>query len=60
MQASIAVSHGDNYGMAMAIVGGIVAVVIAALILFSRERRGIDMTKSARQVGLEAQASGAS
>jgi len=59
MQASLAVSHGNNYGMAMAIVGGIVAVVIAALILFSRERRGIDMTKSARQVA-EGLASGAS
>jgi hypothetical protein len=34
-------------------------VVIAALILFSRERRGIDMTKSARQVA-EGLASGAS
>jgi MFS transporter, SHS family, lactate transporter len=49
MQASIAVSHGDNYGMAMAIVAGTVAVVIAGLIFFSRERRGIDMTTSARE-----------
>ncbi len=48
MQASIAESHGDNYGMAMAIVAGTVAVVIAVLILFSRERRGIDMTQSAK------------
>jgi SHS family lactate transporter-like MFS transporter len=34
----------------MAIVAGTVAVVIAVLILFSRERRGIDMTQSAREV----------
>jgi SHS family lactate transporter-like MFS transporter len=54
MQASLAVSHGNNYGMAMAIVGGTVAVVIAALILFSRERRGIDMTKSAEQAAAAA------
>ncbi|WDD94352.1 MFS transporter [Burkholderia sp. FERM BP-3421] len=46
-QAQIAVSHDNNYGLALAIVAGIVAVVIAVLILFSRERRGIDMTQSA-------------
>jgi MFS transporter, SHS family, lactate transporter len=51
MQASIATSHDNNYGMAMAIVAGTVAVVIAALIFFSRERRGIDMTRSAQEVG---------
>jgi len=52
MQASIATSHGNNYGMAMAIVAGTVAVVIAVLIFFSRERRGIDMTQSAQGVGV--------
>ncbi|MBB0213530.1 MFS transporter, partial [Ralstonia pickettii] len=46
MQASLAVSHNNNYGFALALVAGIVAVVIAVLILFSRERRGIDMTQS--------------
>ncbi len=46
-QAQIAVSHDNNYGLALALVAGIVAVVIAVLILFSRERRGIDMTQSA-------------
>jgi SHS family lactate transporter-like MFS transporter len=34
----------------MAVVIGIVAVVIAALIPYSRERRGIDMTQSAKEV----------
>jgi len=51
MQASIAIKNGNNYGLAMALVGGTVAVVIAGLILFSRERRGIDMTESAQHVG---------
>jgi MFS transporter, SHS family, lactate transporter len=50
LQSSFAISHGNNYGLAMAIVAGIVAVVIAVLILFSRERRGIDMTQSAQQI----------
>jgi SHS family lactate transporter-like MFS transporter len=44
-QAKLAVDHGNNYGLAMAIVAGTVAVVIAGLILFSRERRGVDMSK---------------
>ncbi|HVE11246.1 MAG TPA: MFS transporter [Paraburkholderia sp.] len=50
MQSGFAEAHGKNYGLAMAVVAGTVAVVIAVLILFSRERRGIDMTKSAQQV----------
>ena len=49
MQASLAASHGNNYGMAMAIVAGVVAVVIAVLIFFSRERRGVDLTRAAEQ-----------
>ncbi|SMF98590.1 MFS transporter [Burkholderia singularis] len=47
MQAQFAVDHGNNYGLALAAVAGTVAVVIAVLILFSRERRGIDMTQAA-------------
>ncbi|MBP0589050.1 MFS transporter [Paraburkholderia sp. LEh10] len=54
MQASFAVSHNNNYALAMALVAGTVAVVIAVLILFSRERRGIDMTQSAEQVAATA------
>jgi SHS family lactate transporter-like MFS transporter len=50
MQASFAASHGDNYALALAVVAGVMSVIIAVLILFSRERRGIDMTKSAEQV----------
>ncbi|MBN3787708.1 MFS transporter [Burkholderia sp. Ac-20353] len=46
MQASFAVSRGNNYALALALVCGTVAVVIAILILFSPEKRGIDMTQS--------------
>ncbi|KVD80881.1 sugar transporter [Burkholderia sp. ABCPW 14] len=47
MQAQLAVNHGNDYSMALATVAGIVAVVICVLIVFSRERRGIDMTQAA-------------
>jgi len=50
LQASFAATHDNNYGMAMAVVAGTVAVIIAVMILFSRERRGIDMTQSAKAV----------
>jgi SHS family lactate transporter-like MFS transporter len=48
MQTKFAAAHGDNYGLALAVVAGVVAIVIACLIMFSRERRGIDMTESAK------------
>jgi SHS family lactate transporter-like MFS transporter len=51
LQAKIAEIHGNNYALVMAVVIGIVAVAICVLIPFSRERRGIDMTQSAREVG---------
>ena len=50
MQAEFAVAHGNNYGLALAVVAGIASIVISTFILFSRERRGIDMTRSAAQV----------
>jgi MFS transporter, SHS family, lactate transporter len=50
LQSGFAEANNKNYGLAMAVVAGTVAVVIAVLILFSRERRGIDMTRSAQQV----------
>jgi SHS family lactate transporter-like MFS transporter len=49
LQAGLAERHGNNYALIMAVVIGIVAVVIAVLIPFSRERRGIDMTQSAKE-----------
>ena len=47
VQSKIAVAHGDNYGLSLALVAGIVSIVIAGLIMFSPEKRGIDMTESA-------------
>jgi len=43
IQAGIAHQHGDNYGMAMALVAGTVAVVISVLISLGREHRGVQM-----------------
>jgi SHS family lactate transporter-like MFS transporter len=57
LQASAAEAHGNNYALVMAVVIGVVALVICALIPFSRERRGIDMTQSARHVGAHPQGS---
>ncbi|MEX3957614.1 MFS transporter [Trinickia sp. EG282A] len=51
LQAGVAVSHGNNYAFALAVVAGVAAIVIAILILFGRERRGVDMTSSAAQIG---------
>jgi len=40
---AIAEAHGNDYGMAMAIVVGTFAVVIALMAAFGPERRGIAM-----------------
>ncbi|MBM2883771.1 hypothetical protein JFK97_05155 [Chromobacterium phragmitis] len=42
--ARMAKTHGGDYGLAMAIVAGLVALAIAILIRFSRERRGEPMS----------------
>ena len=44
LQAHMAKTNGDDYGLAMAIVAGLVALAIAILIRFSHERRGETMT----------------
>lgn len=44
LQASIAESHGHNYGLAMAIVAGTVAIVISILVAFGRDTRGKAIT----------------
>ncbi|MFU0616549.1 hypothetical protein ACMZ59_06625, partial [Klebsiella pneumoniae] len=41
LQASIAQHHGHNYGLAMALVAGTVAIVITVLTFFGREGRVI-------------------
>jgi SHS family lactate transporter-like MFS transporter len=47
IQAGYATSHADNYGLVLAVTAGAAAIVIAGLIMFSPEKRGIDMTESA-------------
>jgi SHS family lactate transporter-like MFS transporter len=44
LQVAIAEAHGNNYGMAMAIVVGTVAVVITLLVAFGPEKRSIAMS----------------
>ena len=41
IQAGIAESRGDNYGLALAVVIGIVAVVLAGLSFFGPEKKGV-------------------
>jgi len=41
IQASLAASHGGNYGLALAAVAAIVALAVAALAWLGRERKGI-------------------
>jgi MFS transporter, SHS family, lactate transporter len=43
LQARLAAANGNNYGEAMAWVAGTVAIVIALLMLFGTERRGLDL-----------------
>jgi SHS family lactate transporter-like MFS transporter len=40
IQSGFAKAHGDNYGLALGLTAGIVALVIAVFIRFSQERRG--------------------
>lgn len=49
LQTRIAEANDKNYSLALILVAGITAVVIASLIMFSRERRGIDMVESAKE-----------
>ncbi|WP_423732016.1 MFS transporter [Hafnia paralvei] len=43
LQATIAESHGQNYGLAMAIIAGSVAVAIIVLISFGRDTQGTSL-----------------
>src|SRR6202789_1961605 len=51
LQVAIAEAHGSNYGLAMAIVVGTVAVVIALMMASGPERRGISMSAAGEEVG---------
>ena len=48
IQVSIAEAHGDNYGLAMALIVGTVAVLIALMVAWGPERRGIAMADAHR------------
>jgi SHS family lactate transporter-like MFS transporter len=48
LQAGIAKSHGDNYGLALAIMCGTMAVVIAGWTALGPERRDVDFTAEAK------------
>ncbi|CAX58098.1 MFS transporter [Erwinia billingiae] len=50
LQSSIAEAHGNNYGLAMAIVAGTVAVLICVLVAFGRETRGVEISSSPGKV----------
>jgi len=49
VQVAIAESHRNDYGLAMAIVVGVVAVVIAVMVTLGPERRGIPMNQAQRR-----------
>jgi MFS transporter, SHS family, lactate transporter len=44
LQVAVAEAHGNNYGMAMAVVIGTVAVVITLMVAAGPERRGVPMS----------------
>jgi MFS transporter, SHS family, lactate transporter len=48
LQVAIAEAHGNDYGLAMAIVVGTVAIVITLMVAFGPERLGIAMNSGAR------------
>ncbi|MNE99756.1 hypothetical protein D3C80_1984790 [compost metagenome] len=52
MQATIAEHHGQNYGLAMAMIAGTVAIVIAVLVYFGKDTRG-------KAIAVESKAPGA-
>jgi len=48
LQAGFAEAHGDNYGLALALVAGAAAVVLVILTAFGPERRDIDFVEEAK------------
>jgi SHS family lactate transporter-like MFS transporter len=46
LQVAIAEANGNNYGLAMASVIGVVAIVITLLVYFGPERRGVAMDRT--------------
>ncbi|MGK8845043.1 MFS transporter [Serratia marcescens] len=54
LQATIAEHHGHNYGLAMAIVAGTVALAIALLVFFGKDTRGKAITDAVKNPGVRA------
>ncbi len=57
LQVAIAEAHGNDYGMAMAIVIATVAVVIFTMVAFGPERHGVPMSSHQHAAAAAAQAS---
>jgi SHS family lactate transporter-like MFS transporter len=49
IQVLIAEAYGDNYGLAMALVVGTVSVLIALMVAWGPERRGVAMADAHRE-----------
>ncbi|MFM2486448.1 MFS transporter [Celerinatantimonas yamalensis] len=49
LQSHIAAAHGGNYGVAMAMVAGTMAILIAGFVAFGHETRGVNMSAGAEQ-----------
>jgi SHS family lactate transporter-like MFS transporter len=54
LQVAIADAHGKNFGLALALVVGSVAVVITLMVAFGPERRGVSMSSAAAPAGPDA------
>ncbi|CAI1989776.1 MFS transporter [Serratia liquefaciens] len=54
LQATIAEHHGHNYGLAMAIIAGTVAIVIALLVFFGKDTRGKAISGAVKSSGVQA------
>jgi MFS transporter, SHS family, lactate transporter len=50
LQVAIAEAHGNNYGLAMAIVVGTVAIAITLLVAFGPERHGVAMSEEQARI----------
>jgi len=48
IQAGFAEAHGNNYGLALALVAGAAAVVLIALTALGPERRDVDFVEEAK------------
>ncbi|MGO2437920.1 MAG: MFS transporter, partial [Serratia proteamaculans] len=54
LQATIAEHHGHNYGLAMAIIAGTVAIVIALLVFLGKDTGSKAISGEAKSSGVQA------